>query len=103
MTNDPDLAGYFAANAEAADELARVRLIEAAFDRHTFRHLDAIGVGAGWRCREVGAGAGSVVRWLSHRVGETGTVVAADIDPKFTSPAMSLSPATSIWFIAGIC
>jgi hypothetical protein len=53
MTNDPGVAGYFAADAEAADEFARLRLIEAAFDPHTFRHLDAIRVGAGWRCLEV--------------------------------------------------
>jgi SAM-dependent methyltransferase len=76
-------AGYFAADAEARDELARLRLIEAECDRHTFRYLDAIGVGAGWRCLEVGAGGGSVVRWLSDRVGPKGQVVAVDIDPRF--------------------
>jgi SAM-dependent methyltransferase len=76
-------AGYFAAQAEALDEVARLRLIEAECDPHTFRYLDAISVGEGWRCLEVGAGAGSVVRWLSNRVGPTGQVIAADIDPKF--------------------
>jgi SAM-dependent methyltransferase len=82
-TEQPVGAGYFAAHAEASDELARLRLIEAELDPHTFRHLEAIGVGAGWRCLEVGAGAGSVVRWLSHRVGRAGRVVAADLDPRF--------------------
>lgn len=47
------------------------------------RNLNTIGVGQGWRCLEVGAGAGSVARWLSQRVGPTGRVVATDIDPKF--------------------
>jgi SAM-dependent methyltransferase len=76
-------AGYFAADAEARDELARLRLIEAECDPRTFRYLDAIGVGAGWRCLEVGAGGGSVVRRLSDRVGSKGKVVAVDIDPRF--------------------
>ena len=31
----------------------------------------------------MGAGAGSVVRWLSERTGPTGKVVAADLDPRF--------------------
>jgi SAM-dependent methyltransferase len=75
--------GYFAADADPGDELARLRLIEAECDRHTFRHLDAIGVGEGWRCLEVGAGGGSIVRWLAQRVGPTGHVVAADSDPRF--------------------
>jgi SAM-dependent methyltransferase len=83
MTSEPGTVGYFAADAEAGDELERLKLIEAAFDAHTFRHLDTIGVEIGWRCLEVGAGAGSVVRGLSERVGATGKVVAADIDPRF--------------------
>jgi predicted O-methyltransferase YrrM len=84
MTTDPTgVAGYFAADAEAGDELARLRLIEAEQDPQTFRYLDGIGVGAGWRCLEVGAGAGSVVRWLSERVGTEGRVVAVDLDPRF--------------------
>jgi SAM-dependent methyltransferase len=76
-------ARYFAADAEARDELERLLLIEAECDPHTFQYLDAIGVGMGWRCLEVGAGGGSVVRWLSDRVGPTGQVVAADVDPRF--------------------
>jgi SAM-dependent methyltransferase len=83
MTTDPHVEQYFAANAEDADELARLRLIEAECDPSTLRYLDAIGVGAGWRCLEVAAGAGSVVRWLSERVGPQGCVVAADVDLRF--------------------
>ncbi|MFF8190390.1 methyltransferase [Streptomyces bobili] len=50
------------------------------FDPTTFRHLDGLGVGLGWRCWEVGAGGTSVVSWLSKKVGPTGKVVATDID-----------------------
>lgn len=76
-------ADYFAARADAQDELARLRLLEGECDPHTFGYLDAIGVAPGWRCLDVGAGAGSLVRWLAERVGPTGQVVAADIDPRF--------------------
>jgi SAM-dependent methyltransferase len=75
--------GYFWSDHEADDELTRLKLIEQFNDPYTFRHLDAIGVAEGWRCLEVGAGAGSVVRWLSQRVGPAGKVVAADLDVRF--------------------
>jgi SAM-dependent methyltransferase len=84
MTTDPATAtAYFAADAEAADELARLQLLEAEQDPQTLRCLAAIGIGEGWRCLEVGAGAGSVVRWLSARAGDQGRVVAADVDLRF--------------------
>ncbi|MFH9429010.1 methyltransferase domain-containing protein [Streptomyces sp. NPDC017615] len=50
------------------------------FDPTTFRHLESLGIGPGWRCWEVGAGGTSVVSWLARKVGPTGTVVATDID-----------------------
>jgi SAM-dependent methyltransferase len=50
------------------------------FDPWTFRHLDDLGLGAGWRCWEVGAGGASVPRGLAERVGTSGRVLATDID-----------------------
>ncbi|MEU6772876.1 methyltransferase [Streptomyces sp. NPDC046759] len=50
------------------------------FDPTTFRHIEALGIGPGRRCWEVGAGGTSVVSWLAEKVGPTGTVVATDID-----------------------
>ncbi len=61
-------------------EGARLAGIQAAFDPGTFRHVTDLGVAPGWRCLEVGAGAGSVARWLCQQVGEKGSVVATDID-----------------------
>ncbi|MER6569529.1 methyltransferase domain-containing protein [Streptomyces sp. NPDC001093] len=52
----------------------------ALFDPTTFRHIEALGIGPGWRCWEVGAGGSSVVSWLARKVGPTGQVVATDID-----------------------
>ncbi|MFI8945903.1 methyltransferase domain-containing protein [Streptomyces sp. NPDC053750] len=56
------------------------------FDPTTFRHLEALGVGPGWRCWEVGAGGTSVVSWLAKKVGPTGRVVATDIDTTRVAP-----------------
>jgi SAM-dependent methyltransferase len=63
-------------------ELARSRLalLEACHDDASIRRAEALGVGPGWRCLEAGAGGGSFARWLSSKVGEEGSVVAADLD-----------------------
>jgi SAM-dependent methyltransferase len=74
---------YIAAGEKDEMELNRLRLLERIFDPSTTRHLEMIGVADGWGCLEVGAGAGSVARWLSTRVGPTGKIVATDIDTKF--------------------
>jgi SAM-dependent methyltransferase len=63
-------------------EWERVGLIEALYDGITTRYLDALGVKAGWRCSDVGAGRGSIARWLAERVGPLGQVVAADLNPR---------------------
>lgn len=55
------------------------------FDPVTVRHLEAIGVGEGWRCWEVGAGGPSVPSWLAERTG--GRVLATDIDVRWLDGA----------------
>jgi len=57
--------------------------LSAQFDSVTVRHLGALGVAAGWHCLEVGAGAGSIARWLAATVGSTGRVVATELDTQF--------------------
>lgn len=76
-------ATYVHAGAEPDGERARLHLLEARYDQDTFRRLDALGPLDGARCLEVGAGAGSVARWLAGRVGPRGRVVATDRDPRF--------------------
>jgi SAM-dependent methyltransferase len=56
------------------------------WDAGTFALFERLGVATGWRCLEIGAGAGSVSSWLAERVGATGRVVAADIDPRYLEP-----------------
>jgi SAM-dependent methyltransferase len=55
-------------------------LLEEYHDPLSADQLDAIGVGEGWRCLDVGAGAGSVTRMLAERVGTTGSVLSVDLD-----------------------
>jgi SAM-dependent methyltransferase len=45
--------------------------------------LAALGIQQGWRCLEVGAGHGSIARWLAEQTGPQGRVVATDINLRF--------------------
>jgi len=67
----------------AANAATRFAALSALFDAPTRRRLTALGLRRGWRCLEVGAGGGSVARWLSGRVGSSGCVVATDIETRF--------------------
>ena len=64
-------------------ELERLRMIELVFDPASQRRLLGTGLQAGWRCLEVGPGAGSIMTWMGEVVGPTGQVVAVELDPKF--------------------
>ncbi|MFN8517645.1 MAG: methyltransferase domain-containing protein [Chloroflexia bacterium] len=64
--------------------------LAALYDGRTIRFLEATGVGAGWRCLEIGAGGGSIAAWLADRVGEAGHVTATDIDPRFLTALSAL-------------
>jgi len=65
---------------------ARFEALAELYDPWTFRHLDGLGLGEGWRCWEVGAGGPSVPRGLADRVGASGRVLATDIDVSWTTP-----------------
>lgn len=70
-------------DASSEDERRRLELLERLNDPASFAHLEAIGVGPGWRCLEIGGGGGSLTRWLCDRVGAEGRVVATDLDARF--------------------
>jgi ubiquinone/menaquinone biosynthesis C-methylase UbiE len=74
---------YVFQRVEDQSELERLRMIERVFDPASRRRLLATGLQAGWRCLEVGPGAGSIMIWMGDMVGATGQVVAVDLDPKF--------------------
>jgi len=71
--------GYLLDN-RAVQAGQRFGALAALFNPVTFRHMEALGVGEGWRCWEVGAGGPSVPRWLAERVGPSGHVLATDLD-----------------------
>jgi SAM-dependent methyltransferase len=58
-------------------------LVETWADANTVGHLTRTGIGPGWHCLEVGAGAGSIARWMAGEVGPSGRVVASDLNPRF--------------------
>jgi SAM-dependent methyltransferase len=61
----------------------RLHGLEELFDGSTTARLAALGVTEGWRCLEVGVGAGSVALWLASRVGPRGHILATDLDLRF--------------------
>jgi len=63
-----------------SEERARLAGIESLWDPGSQRLLDGLGVGANWRCLEVGAGGGSLVDWMASR---GASVLAIDIDTRF--------------------
>src|SRR5689334_8013291 len=64
------------------DQRARLKAAEDLLDDGTIRVLARVGVQPGWRCLEVGAGGGSIARWLADTVGPTGHVLATDVNTR---------------------
>lgn len=64
-------------------ELIRLRMLAEARDPSTFTTLERTGIGEGWHCLEIGAGAGTVSAWMADKVGPTGKILSTDIDLRF--------------------
>jgi SAM-dependent methyltransferase len=75
---DPGPGYRLAARGRQEAEDDRLSLLECIFDPLSRRRREL--VRPGWRCLEVGAGRGSMAVWLAEQVGESGKVVATDID-----------------------
>ena len=56
------------------------RVLGEILDEHTVDVLSRVGVASGWRCLDLGAGAGSITAWLANQVGPGGHVTALDLD-----------------------
>ncbi len=59
------------------------------YDDATMGICERVGLAAGWRCAEVGAGTGSIAQLLADRVGPRGHVLAVDLDTRFLEPLRS--------------
>jgi SAM-dependent methyltransferase len=66
-----------------AKEQSRHGLLAEGFDGGSGKLLRRLGLAAGWHVLEVGAGGGSMARWLADQVGPDGRVMATDIDLQF--------------------
>jgi len=73
----------YAFDNEWRDARERLRGLEHLLDPGSIRHLEALAVGSGWHCLEVGAGGGTIAGWLCRRVGPGGRVVATDLETRF--------------------
>ena len=71
----------------------RLDVLAELFNPHTFSRLTALGIAAGWRVWEVGAGGSSVPAWLAEQVGPDGRVLATDLDPSWLTAGRPDSPA----------
>jgi SAM-dependent methyltransferase len=76
------------ASVAPADEAARLALIQDYQDPLTIEVLRTLPVAVGWRCLDVGAGAGSIARWLAAEVGPT---LATDLDVTRLAPGPNLT------------
>jgi SAM-dependent methyltransferase len=76
------MAEYSAAATDWA-ERDRLDSLGRGLDPATIRMLDALGVGPGWRCAEIGAGAGTIATWLHGRVQPDGQVLATDLETRW--------------------
>jgi 2-polyprenyl-3-methyl-5-hydroxy-6-metoxy-1,4-benzoquinol methylase len=74
---------YIASQTAEAFERERLGLLERIADPISQRRLTAFGIQKGWRCLEVGAGHGSIARWLAEQVGPQGRIVATDLNTRF--------------------
>jgi SAM-dependent methyltransferase len=82
MTTLQSPSGYALDSAWHA-ERERLTSLTSMYDPDTLRLADGLGLRAGWRCLDVGAGTGSVVELFADRVGPTGSVLAVDLDTRF--------------------
>ena len=69
-----------------AGEHERLQLLEGQADPLSISAITEAGIGAGARCLEIGAGAGSIARWLVQQVGDPALVCATDLDTRYLAP-----------------
>ena len=76
-------SSYIFSETHFQSELERLQALEKVSDPASQRQILATGLTEGWQCLEVGAGAGSIMRWMSEKVGRSGKVTAIDLDTRF--------------------
>ncbi len=77
--------------ARAPNEVERLQKWGRIWEPEAEAMLDQIGIQPGWRCLDLGCGPMGILRGLSRRVGPSGSVVAADLNPKQLAAARELT------------
>jgi SAM-dependent methyltransferase len=72
--------GRYAFARSQGREDERLAALERQLDPVSQAAIGQLGLTAGWRCWEAGAGGGSMAAWLAGRVTGSGSVLATDID-----------------------
>ncbi len=83
MSTDRQPADDYTIPSDWGGEAERLRLLGEWRDPITLSRMEKLGFAPGWRCLEVGVGGGSTARAMAERVGPTGRLTAADINPGF--------------------
>ena len=77
------MSNYIFEKQSEAHEFRRLQLLEVANDPMTISMLKETEIQVGWKCLELGAGAGSILRWLGERVGPSGLAIGVDKNTSF--------------------
>ncbi len=77
------MSNYIFEKQSEAREFRRLQLLEVANDPTTISMLKETEIQVGWKCLELGAGAGSILRWLGERVGPSGLAIGVDKNTSF--------------------
>jgi SAM-dependent methyltransferase len=91
---------YVFANTDKQPERERLEILQKIFDLWTQQNLIEIGIDTSWHCLEVGCGAGSIMNWMVDRVGDSGKVVAVDLDTRFVDRICKPNLEIRTWDIA---
>jgi SAM-dependent methyltransferase len=73
------MSGYAFSRAWGPED-ERLAALERQLDPVSQAAVRQLGLAAGWRCWEAGAGGGSIAVWLADQVTSSGSVLATDID-----------------------
>jgi SAM-dependent methyltransferase len=85
MTGPASPTGYVLDQSWYA-ERERLSSLTSLYDPTTMNLCDRLGLTAGSRCLELGAGTGSIAQLFADRVGASGDVLAVDMDTRFIEP-----------------
>jgi SAM-dependent methyltransferase len=85
-TTESGLQNEYVLTKEWSGEHERLNLLEATVDGFSIAALREAGLRAGSRCLEIGAGSGSMARWIAQETGDPALVTATDIDPRLLTP-----------------